>query len=134
MDDKPIAIKNIGERDTWVGKNRLYLDEDNILNHILVGKQDDQTVLAIHNASLKMRSTVEGKVNMLVDLNQAGKPSNKARELGKDMSENEKVGKIALFGLHPVARVLAIFFLRITKKVDIRFFKTKKEALQWLKE
>ena len=50
------------------------------------------------------------------------------------MLENEKIGKVALFGLHPVARVIAAFIMGITRKKDMRFFKSKEEALAWLKE
>ncbi len=50
------------------------------------------------------------------------------------MLEDKIFGKVALFGLHPVARVVASFFMGATKKKDMRFYKTRGEALAWLKE
>ena len=52
----------------------------------------------------------------------------------QEMFENEQNEKIALFGIHPVARVIASFVMGATKKKDIRFFKSREEAFLWLKE
>jgi hypothetical protein len=52
----------------------------------------------------------------------------------KEIIENERTDRIAIFGLHPVARVIASFIMGVTKKKEMRFFKTKEEALRWLKE
>ena len=82
---------------------------------------------------LPIEEIVEGKLNILVDLNKAGKGSSEARKLAQENMKDGTLGKIALFGLHPVARVLAAFILGVTSKKDARFFKTKEEALAWLK-
>jgi len=71
---------------------------------------------------------------MLLDINKAGQVSSGARKIGKETFEDEKVGKVAFVGLHPVARVIASFVMGVTRKKDMRFFKTKEEALAWLKE
>ena len=81
-----------------------------------------------------MKSMFKGKVDVLVDLNKAGQASSKARETFKGMSEDENVGRVAIFGVHPVAKVLASFFMEVSKNRNIRFFKTKEAALEWLKE
>jgi hypothetical protein len=60
--------------------------------------------------------------------------SAKARRFGKTGFEKEETGKVALIGMHPVARVLASFVIGMTRKEDLRFFKTEEEALAWLKE
>jgi hypothetical protein len=122
------------DREIWVGKNRLYLGEDNITYFVLVGEHDENMAIACGEAFLKLSNMVEGKVNALGDLNKAGKQSPKARKIWKELSEHEKVRKLALIGMHPVARVLASFVMGTTKKKDMRFFKTKEEALAWLKE
>ena len=83
-------------------------------------------------ASDQLKNLVEGEVNVLIDLNQVGQPSPEARKIGQEAFDDEKVGKVALFGLHPVARVIASFVMGVTKKKDMRFFKTKEEALAWL--
>jgi len=122
------------DREIWIGKNRLYLDEDNIAYFVVVGEHDEKKAIALKEAFLKLTDMVEGKVNALGDLNKAGKQSPEARKIWKELSENKKFGKIAIFGMHPVARVLASFVIGTTKKKDMRFFKTKEEALAWLKE
>ena len=122
------------DREILVGENTLYLGEDNVLCETLVGEQDEKTVLAIHEASVKLRSMVEERIDLLIDLNRTGKPSLGARKRGQEMLEDKGIGKVALFGLHPVARVLASFVLGITSKRDARFFKSKEEALAWFKE
>ncbi len=122
------------EREIRVGENRLYLGEDNILHVINIGEIDEKTAITIEEAVLKLMNMVDGKVHTLTDLNKAGKTSSEARKVFKKLAEHEKQGKNAFFGVHPVARVLASFFMGSTKKKDNRFFKTKEEALTWLKE
>jgi hypothetical protein len=122
------------DREIWVGKNRLYLGEDNITYFFLVGEHDENTARACGDAFLKLINMGEGKVNALGDLNKTGKQSPEARKVWKEVSEHEKVGKLALIGMHPVARVLASFVQGVTKKKDMLFFKTKEEAMAWLKE
>ena len=122
------------DREIWVGKNRLYLGEDNTLYISDVGKIDEKIAILCKNAAFKLSSMVEGKVNVFIDINQSGKQSSETRKVWKEFSEHEKFGKIALFGMHPVARVIASFVMGATKKKNMRFFKTKEEALAWLKE
>ena len=134
MEEKPVEIKQVSEREIWLGESRFYLGEDDILYETIIGKQDEETVstaLEFHN---KFKNMVEGKMKMLIDVNKAGQVSSGARKIGKETFEDEKVGKVALHGLHPVARVIASFVIGITRKKDLRFFKTREEALAWLKK
>lgn len=75
MEGKLHEIKQVSEREIWVGENILYLGEDNILYETLVGEQDERIVREIHEASRRLRNLVEGKVRIIVDLNKTGKPS-----------------------------------------------------------
>jgi len=122
------------DREIRVGENRLYLDADNIINITILGELDEETQIRINDAGYKLISTVEGKVNALVDLNKAGKISPGARKRQVEISEYEKTAKVAMFGLHPVARVIASFFMGVSQKKDMCFFRTEEEALAWLKE
>ena len=125
------------DREVWIGKTRMYLGKDNISYVTVIGEMDE-------NTAFKMQKTIDkfiniagknvDKINVLIDLNNAGKPSSKARKILKEMNDHEKTGKIAHFGLHPVAKVLANFTMGASKNRDMRFFKTKEEALVWLKE
>lgn len=122
------------DREIWVGENRLYLGEDNILHVIRVGEVDKEASTEITTSALKIANLVDGKVKILTDLNRAGKSSSEARKVYQKMLEHEKFNKVALWGLHSMARVIASFAMGVTKKRDIHFFKTKEEALAWLKE
>ena len=122
------------EREIWIGQSRVYLGEDNILRLTILGEVADEIQIGINEAYLNLMNMVEGKVNVLIDLNKCGKTSPGARKRQKEISENEKVSKVALFGIHPVARVIASFFMGVSQKKDMRFFRTREEALVWLKE
>ena len=122
------------DRGIWVADNRLYLDEDNILHVIRVGVVDKEAAIEIASSALKLVELVDGKVKILTDLNRAGGSSSEARKVYQEMLEHVKLDRLALCGLHPVARVIASFTMGVTKKRTVRFFTTKAEALAWLKD
>ena len=121
-----------GKREFQVGENRIYLSEDNIIYFINVGKIDEKTALKGAEAMGTLLNEGKGKVNFLIDLNKGGMVTSKARAILREFTEKRVKGKLAFWGLHPVARVLASFFMGITKKKGMRFFKTREEALAWL--
>lgn len=122
------------ERESWIGKSRYYLGKDNKIYVTIVGEVDDNTATKYRDAGSKFINMIVDTVNVLVDITKAGKLSPEARKVFRELTENEKTGKVAIFGLHPVARVIASFFMGATKKQDIRFFNSKEEALAWLKQ
>ena len=122
------------EREIWIGENRVYLGEDNILYVTLSGEVDEETEIEINEACYKLLNMIEGKVKTLIDLNKAGKTSPGARKRQREISEHEKIGRVALCGMHPVARVVASFVMGVSSNKDMRFFNSKEEALAWLKE
>ena len=121
-------------REIWIGENHTYLGEDNIMYTTIIGEVDLNTAIAIREVHINFLNTVVGKVNSFIDIDKAGKQPPEARKIGAQTFEHEKLGKIALFGLHPVARVIASFVMGLTRKKEIRFFKSKEEAVAWLKE
>jgi len=130
--------RKMGEKDREiaVGKNRFHLDENNTLNITVVGEVDEKLAFEFMKSlrAFDKFPSADGKRNVLVDLNKAGKTSSKARRIFKESCEQAGTGKVAMFGMHPVARVIASFLIGVTNKKDIGFFKTKKEALAWLKK
>ncbi len=122
------------DREIWIGESRVYLGDDNIVYFTLVGEFDEKRALALKEAFLKLVGVPEGKVNVLGDLTGMRKPSPEARAVSKELNEHEKVGKIALIGLNPVARVIASFVMGVSNKKDMRLFRSRDEALGWLKE
>ena len=112
----------------------MYLDDNNILNITNIGEIDEKIAIKMKEAVRKLTNMVDGKVHTLTDLNKAGKTTSKARKIFQELANQGGPGKTALFGMHPVARVLASFVMGASKREDMRFFKTKEEALAWLKE
>lgn len=116
-----------------IGENKLYLGEKNILYETIIGDITDEVAIATRDATYKLMDDVDGKLNVLIDINKTGKPSKKARNIFKEFLDHERWGKVAIFGMHPVARMVATFGIGVSHKQDVRFFKTKEEALVWLK-
>jgi hypothetical protein len=77
---------------------------------------------------------VGGKIKILVDNSKAGKATSEARKTFQELMDLKQFGKVAIFGTHPVARVLASFVIGLSRKRDVRFFGSEEEALAWLKK
>lgn len=134
MIEHPVEIKQVSEREIWVGESRFYLGEDNILHDTIVGEQNETAATEMLKVIDKFFELVDRKMNIIIDLNKTGRPSSGARKTAQQVLQNEKIGKVAFFGLHPVARVIASFVIGNVTKKDIHFFKTEEEALAWLRE
>ena len=94
MEEKPVEIKQVSEREIWVGESRFYLGEDDIFYETIVGKQDEKTVIAALEFHNKFKNMVEGKMKMLIDVNKAGQVSSGARKIGQETLEDEKVERL----------------------------------------
>jgi hypothetical protein len=121
-------------REIRVGENRLYLGEDDIMYIETSGNYDEKVVAELRDAFLKLISFAEGKVDIIVDSNRGGKTAQNARKVFAELMEHERCRKIAIFGMNPVARVIASFILGASKNKNTKIFKTKEEALAWMKE
>jgi hypothetical protein len=133
MPEKSEIIK-INDREFQIGENKIILIEDNIVYVIANGDQTDRIALAHIQHTENIGKQITGKLNYLINLNNAGKNSPGARKVWQDISDMEIINKIALFGIHPVARVLASFVIGMTKRDNIVFFDKKEEAINWIKE
>lgn len=131
MREKVELIK-ISEQEYRIGENKLSLIEPNLLFVESLGPQTDEIANVFYDFYTNLIKNRQKKTHVIIDINNSKKSTPNARKTWKIMSELEKTGKIALFGLHPVARVLAAFVIRFTNKEDIRFFETKEEALAWV--
>jgi hypothetical protein len=128
---KKLEIKYVSEKEMWVGGNKTILTDQNILHIIATGEQTTELALLQKEISYKLIELAQGKINFLIDLNNAGKNSPEAREIWNQLGEDERTNKVAIFGLNPVARVLANFVIGTSKNNKQRFFKTQEEAMTW---
>lgn len=121
------------DKEMWIKENHLYLGDHSIIYDIAKGDTDEEIASGIKEGVLSLASLCRGTANLFVDLSNAGKPTPAARKIYLSITENVKIGKIALVGLNPVARVLASSLTTISGKRDLRFFKNKDDAITWLK-
>ncbi len=130
-----MAFKQIGEKEYRVGDNHLYLGDDNIIYIHSVGIKDVAIADGMAKAYAQLVSLLDHKALVIVDANQAGKPSAEAREIfQKSILKHEKTGKFSIHGSHVVARTIANFFIGKLLGAKMQFFKTEEEALSWLKQ
>ncbi len=134
MAKKEVEIIQVNKREIRVGENTLYLGENNIIYVTPVGKQGEEKAVKNREAVLKFADMVEGKVSIVADLNSIGKPSHETRRIGTELFNSEKIDKVAFFGLHPVARVVASFLMGISRRKSMRFFGTKEESIAWIEK
>ena len=132
--DEKIEVREISDKEIWVKTNKFSIIHDNIIYVIAVGEQTTEFAKAQAEICMKMSGLIKGKVNFMIDLNKSGKNSPGARKTWKTLTEHDNTGKVATFGLHPVAKVIASFVMRVSGGNKMRFFSTKEEAIAWLKE
>jgi hypothetical protein len=127
---------NEENRKVRIGEGYVYYDGANIIYAAPVGDIDEKTAVEYRDTILKFVNiaNAKGKVNGIIDLNKGGIQSSAARKVFKKLNEDKRVGKIAFLGVHPVAKMLASFSMGPSRKKDMKFFKTKEEALAWIKE
>ena len=119
-------------QEIWIGKNKISLDSNHIVHQVLTGDINEDSANDIVQATFQLANNLD-RISILIDLNSSGQPSIEARRSFLHTTENPKINKVALWGLHPVARVLASFVLGISKNKSMRFFKTEEAALKWLR-
>ena len=127
-----MEIKYINDKELVIGKNRCIVLNDNIIFITAIDEQTDEIACLHEKGIAKLKEHIKGNVSFLIDLNLAGKSTPEARKIWNKLSEDRGTNKVALYGMHPVARVLASFVMTITNKNEMDFFKTKEAALAWL--
>ncbi|MCP4677589.1 MAG: hypothetical protein GY854_19155 [Deltaproteobacteria bacterium] len=125
----------VSERAIRVGENRIFLTDDmKVICYVNIGDIDEEIARSFKRSHRELLKLFEGKVNVLVDLNKAGKTTSRSRKVLDELVDNDRSYKLACFGAHPVAKIIASFFLKMSNKKDTRFFKNEEEALSWFAE
>jgi len=127
-----IEVRHVSDTEIWVGSSKTTLIEGSIIFVEAVGSHSAESAQAQIEINDRLARMVPDRVNYLIDLNRAGKSSPEARKIWKEISDYENTGRVALFGLHPVARVLASFVMSITTNNKVQFFRTKEEGIKWI--
>jgi hypothetical protein len=127
-----MEIIQTGEKEFWIGDNKTVISDPNIIHVTVVGEQTDEIARLQRELFQKIFERTEGQVSYLIDLNRSGKNSPGARDTWKELNSHKKVYKDAVFGMNPVARVIASFVMGLSARKNQGFFKTESEALAWL--
>jgi hypothetical protein len=127
-----IEICQVGDNEYRIGTNRIVFIDKKIIHISVVGDQTKEMSLLHRELDNKLLSLTDEKCNYLIDLNKVGNNNPESRLIWKESCYIEKINKVAVYGLHSVARVIASFVIGFDKKSKQRFFKTEKEAIKWL--
>ena len=129
---KNLNLKQEDKMPIMVGTNETYFCEGNIIFVKAIGEQTAKIAQLHSENHYKLASRLKGKINYLIDLDKCGKNSPEARSTWKKLSDDNNTKKVATYGLSPVSRVIASFVIGVSSKQNLRFFKTKEEAMVWL--
>ena len=69
MEEKLVEIKQVSEREIWIGENRLYLGEDNIPYVTSVAEIDEKIATVLREAGAIFKNMVTEKSYILGNLN-----------------------------------------------------------------
>jgi hypothetical protein len=127
-------VRYISDTEIRNGANEITLIEGNIIFIKAIGIQTDQMAISHMEIYKQFSLLVNNKINFLIDLNKSGKSTPLARKIWKEITDDEGTNKVALFGLHPVAGVVATFVMQIVSRNNIQFFTNVEEALKWVKQ
>jgi len=129
---KTIEIIQKSENEYLIGMNKMNLTSNNTIHVTAIGEQTEEIATLTKQLHFNRFILVKGKVNYLIDVNRCGKNSPLARETWNELSKHDKTYKVAIFGLHPVAKVIASFVMGFYNKDNQKFFTTEEEAKAWL--
>ncbi len=129
-----MATNNRNEKEIFVGNNRFYLGEDNKLYVTVEGEFDEKLATEMEGAYFNLLNINGRRTDILVDNTKTGKPSQKAKTIFKKMIEHEFTGKVSIYGLNLVSRMLAAFIIGLSNNKNMHFSKRKEDAINWLKE
>ncbi len=116
--------------------NEVYIDTiNNIYNVIARGIQTIEIANAHKYLAEKIFENSKQPLSFFINVNECGKNSPEARKTWKYLTEHSKTKKVAVFGIHSVAKVIAYFVIgTLIKKEKIRFFDNEVNALKWIKK
>jgi len=129
-----IEIKQVSENEYHIGKNRTVFIDKKVIHITVDGEVTTEMALLHNELDRKLLNMADGMASYLIDLNKSGKNSHEASQMFKKLCYHPKVNKVAIYGLNPVARVIAAFVIGLDIKQKQQFFKTEEQARFWLAE
>jgi len=123
-------------------KNKVWLDEDEIVNIVLVGALTEENIKEISREIKEVLRKVPAGGKVLADvtrcnplLHQTTEMRKAGKEAMKELFDIFKIKKGAIFSENVTMRTVMSFIAAVTGHQEkIGIFKAKEEALKWLKE
>ncbi|MEZ5070551.1 MAG: STAS/SEC14 domain-containing protein [Bacteroidales bacterium] len=115
-----------------LGENEIYLKPFRIFHVVAIGDQTEETGAGYLRYNEKALRHFGGRVNFLIDMNRCGKISPKARRIFKQLGELETTEQVAVFGAHPMAKLIGNMVLSSFGKDNARFFDQEEQAMEWV--
>ena len=122
-------------------KNKVWIGEDNIIYAEITDKDlSGENVFKIIEDTVKIVREFSGKAKILANFVKPvfkvgdSKFRKKLVDVMVEMYKNPGFEKVAICGVSTIVRVASLFVVKTTKLTNIRVFKTKEQALKWLKE
>jgi hypothetical protein len=118
--------------DILVHGNRIFVT-DGIVNIISHGDKDITVAQALVEKVKALFSQDSGLHSIIIDAGDEGK----IRKGVKRIMQNELLkvygDRIAIHGVNPIMRFLAPIILKIKMSKDIQIFKTREDAVEWVR-
>jgi UDP-N-acetylmuramyl pentapeptide synthase len=115
--------------------NKVWWDEkEKVLRTKICGDQDGETAKKLLKEMAEAGEKIPGKLLVLNDMTQAGKPTIEARKQLISGTRPDKIKKIAFFGGNILTRIIISFIMASSGINKAKTFKTKEKALKWLKK
>lgn len=113
----------------------LYMGEDGIGRTAFIGDMTEETIQSlIQDAEPFLQAvTPENPLSILHNSGQSGKYTSAARKRMLEFLTDPRIGRLAIVGAGPYTRVLLNFFIKATRRQNMRLFASEDEALSWLK-
>ena len=122
-------------------ENKIWIGKDNIIYVEVVDKDlSGENVFKIMEDTVKIVREFSGKAKILANfINPVFKVGDskfrkKLVDLIIEMYKNPGFEKVAICGVSTIVRVVSLFVVKTTKLINMKVFKTKEQALKWLKE
>jgi len=128
-----IEIKRINKNEIHIKDMIVMILENNIIEFNAIGAPNEDYANACYQLDTELINELKGKVYRIINLNKAGKPSKKAREIFQKILNDNPVEKTAFIVGNPVAKIIASFIIVFLRNDDIRIFSTQENAIEWFK-
>lgn len=108
--------------------------DERFLRVVFTGDFDDADATAYVQelGPFLQAATAENPLRLLVDAQEVGRLSVKARKILTELNSDPRSGETAVLGVNRFLMVLAQFILKASNRDNVRFFESEAEAVAWL--